>query len=113
MPKTFVAILLLALGAGAALGLPQARARLSVRREADTAGRPIQVATGGYASSRACQACHPREYATWRQSYHRTMTQVATPESVEASFDRVRVDQVNGRPMFLERRGRELWAEIR
>jgi hypothetical protein len=40
------------------------------------------------------------------------MTQVATPETVLAGFDRVRIDQVNGRPMLLEQRGRELWAEI-
>ena len=40
------------------------------------------------------------------------MTQVATPESVVADFDDVRVDQVPGRPMRLERRGRELWADL-
>ena len=40
------------------------------------------------------------------------MTQVATPESVVASFDDVVVTQVNGRAIRLERRGRELWAEL-
>jgi hypothetical protein len=38
------------------------------------------------------------------------MTQVATPESARATFDGVTVDGVHGRPMRLERRGRELWA---
>jgi len=46
--------------------------------------RPIQIAEDGYASSRACQACHPGQYAAWHASYHRTMTQVATPETVRA-----------------------------
>jgi hypothetical protein len=74
--------------------------------------RPIQIAEDGYASSHACQACHPGQYAAWHASYHRTMTQVVTPETVVANFDGVRVDAVDGRPMFLEQRGRELWAEF-
>ena len=74
--------------------------------------RPIQIAEDGYASSQACQACHPGQYAAWHASYHRTMTQVVTPETVVADFDGVRVDAVDGRPMFLEHRGRELWAEF-
>src|SRR5439155_2587583 len=35
-----------------------------------------------------------------------------TPDTVAADFDRVRVDAVDGRPMFLEQRGRQLWAEF-
>jgi Cytochrome c552 len=89
-------------------------AREGVHRvpERAIADRPIQIAQNGYASSQACQACHPGQYATWHASYHRTMTQVAAPETVVASFERVRVDAVDGRPMFLARRGRELWAEF-
>jgi hypothetical protein len=34
-----------------------------------------------YASSAACQECHADQYASWRRSYHRTMTQVATPRT--------------------------------
>jgi hypothetical protein len=40
------------------------------------------------------------------------MTQVATPETVRADFDGVHVDDVPGRPMRLERRGRQFWAEF-
>jgi cytochrome c554/c'-like protein len=89
-------------------------ARDGVRRTPERAipDRPIQIAEDGYASSQPCQACHPGQYATWHASYHRTMTQVATPETVVADFDRARVDAVDGRPMFIERRGRELWAEF-
>src|SRR5215469_3555450 len=35
-------------------------------------GRP-----GGYVSSDRCLACHPDEYHSWHQSFHRTMTQLA------------------------------------
>lgn len=40
------------------------------------------------------------------------MTQLATPESVLADFEGVRVAAVHGRPMVLERRGDEFWAEF-
>jgi len=75
-------------------------------------GRPIQVAEAGYVSSDTCRACHPSQYATWHRSYHRTMTQVATPDTIAASFDGVTVDAVPGSPMVLEQRGRELWADF-
>jgi hypothetical protein len=67
--------------------------------------RPIQVAEDGFASSQSCQACHPDQYASWRASYHRTMTQVAGPETVRADFANVTVGDVHGRPMTLAVRG--------
>jgi len=88
------------------------RVRASAVPEAQVGNRPIQVATDGYSSSQTCKACHPSQYAAWYGSYHRTMTQVATPETVVADFDNVRVTDVNARPMLLERRGRELWADF-
>ena len=68
-------------------------------------GRP-----GRFTSSNTCRACHPAQYASWHTSYHRTMTQVAGPETVVADFDSVTVAHVHGRAMTLERRGREFWA---
>jgi predicted CXXCH cytochrome family protein len=41
----------------------------------------------GYVRSERCQACHPREYTTWHDSFHRTMTQVATPETMLGKFE--------------------------
>ena len=63
--------------------------------------RPNQVAEDGFTSSTACRACHPDQYATWKASYHRTMTQVAAPGAVRADFDGVTVADVHGRPMSL------------
>lgn len=74
--------------------------------------RPIQQNAGGYVSSDTCRSCHPNEYATWHTSYHRTMTQVASPESVRADFNAVQVDAVHGRPMRLTREGARFFAEF-
>lgn len=59
--------------------------------ETAVTNRPIQVPTGGYVGSAECRSCHPHNHATWHDSYHRTMTQVATPESVLGDFDDVRL----------------------
>jgi hypothetical protein len=70
--------------------------------------RPIEERVDGYTSSQACRACHPDQYASWHDSYHRTMTQPASAESVLAPFDG-RVVEI-GRRYRLERRGDEFWA---
>ena len=82
------------------------------KRESEVINRPIQETGNGYVSSRTCQACHPAEYETWYGSFHRTMTQIATPETVRADFDEVLVENVHGEPMQLERNGNEFWAEF-
>jgi hypothetical protein len=50
-------------------------------------GRPHEVVAPTFVSSRSCLPCHPREYDTWRASYHRTMTLLATPAAVRGAFD--------------------------
>ena len=74
--------------------------------------RPVQVAGDGYVTSETCRSCHPAQYDTWYGSFHRTMTQVATTETVRADFDGVRVERTHGRPMWLERNDDEFWAEF-
>ena len=73
--------------------------------------RPIEVQEDHYVSSRTCRACHPRAYATWHASYHRTMTQVATPQSVVGDFDGVEL-RFAGRTYRLERRGDSFWVDM-
>src|SRR6267142_7049367 len=94
----FLGILTVSVVAGAA----SIARRDRVVSEARVTGRPIQLEGDGYVSSKACQACHPSQYASWHRSYHRTMTQVATPDTIAASFDGVTVDAVPGSPMVLE-----------
>lgn len=42
---------------------------------------------GEWTTSRSCRACHPAEYATWHQSYHRTMTQPASAATIVAPWE--------------------------
>jgi len=57
--------------------------------------RPRPSETSRYVSSSACLPCHPGEHASFRRTFHRTMTQDATPTTVLAPF---------------ERRGDEVWT---
>ena len=59
---------------------------------------PEQTMGEGFATSGTCQSCHPAQYDAWHRSYHRTMTQAATPSTVLGRFDDV----------VLEDRGHEL-----
>ena len=72
--------------------------------------RPIEVRNDGYVSSNACRSCHPSNYGSWHASYHRTMTQIATPEAILSDFDGV---VLNSGPheYHLRRRGDEFWVE--
>jgi formate-dependent nitrite reductase cytochrome c552 subunit len=74
-----------------------------------TSDRPVEISGDRYVSSRTCRACHPSQYASWHASYHRTMTQLATAESVATSFDGVRVE---GGQMSLSVERGQLWAEF-
>ena len=65
----------------------------------------------GFLSSAKCRACHPTQHATWYASFHRTMTQVATPETVVGDFEDVTLESRN-RTYYLERRGNEFWAKL-
>src|SRR5687767_10698287 len=62
--------------AGAVLWSSGIRERETARRAA-LAGLPREGRPGGYVSSDSCRACHPKEYRSWHDSYHRTMTQYA------------------------------------
>ena len=86
----------------------QARARRTATEER-VAVSPTKSNDGGYVSSDACKACHPGEYASWHRTYHRTMTQVATPETVLGDFDDVKLEYF-GKQFHLEKRGDEFWV---
>ena len=106
---SFLALLLLA---SAALGIAGVATRDQPPVESRITDRPVQRPDQGYASSDVCRACHPSQYASWHASYHRTMTQVATPATAIPDFNRQTVSGVHGRPMLLHERGQELWAEF-
>jgi Cytochrome c552/Cytochrome c554 and c-prime len=105
-------VFLILLAASAALGITGAATLDPRPPEHQIAGRPVQQREDGFVSSDACKACHPNQYDSWHASYHRTMTQVATPETALTSFAGLTIENVHGRPMRLSTRGRELWAEF-
>lgn len=99
-------------GVGAAilaLGLLLA-ARPIAHPSAPPADIPLEIHKDGYVSSGTCRACHPRQYDTWRGSFHRSMTRVAAPETVRGDFSRQTVT-AQGLLYRLERRGDEFWVE--
>ena len=46
----------------------------------------------GFVRSETCASCHPREHQSWFKSFHRSMTQVASPETVLGNFDDVELE---------------------
>jgi predicted CXXCH cytochrome family protein len=64
--------------------------------------RPRADPASPYVSSSACVSCHPAEHASFARTFHRTMTQDATPKTVLAPFER-RGDEVfaDGRRVVL------------
>ena len=81
-------------------------------REREVTERPIRAPQDGYVSSDTCRSCHPREYATWHASHHRTMTQVVTPDTLPAPLDGVEMTY-RDKGFRFEERGDEVWVEIR
>ena len=73
--------------------------------------RPIEVRQDGYVSSSTCKACHPSQYSSWSESYHRTMTQFATPQTVVPNFNGVELQAEEG-VYRLEQQGDEFWADM-
>ena len=73
-------------------------------------GRPIQVSDGGYVSSEACKTCHPKQHASWQLTYHRTMSQAVTAETVIADFDEVHL-QLDDQAYALTRDANAFWVQ--
>ena len=64
-----------------------------------------------FESSATCRKCHPGEYASWHQTFHRTMTQRALPGNVMGDFDGSTISS-DGLEYRVFRRGEEFWAEM-
>src|SRR5688500_8972952 len=79
--RTGAVLLFLAVLAGSAVLFGLSTSATIKNQQAKSKVLPIPERPGGYVGSNRCQACHPREYASWHESYHRTMTQVATPDT--------------------------------
>lgn len=73
--------------------------------------RPIEWNQRGYVGSDTCLSCHPHEHATWQASYHRSMTRIATPDTVIGDFNNVELT-LNNASIRLQQRGDRYFADI-
>jgi predicted CXXCH cytochrome family protein len=100
---------------GLVCALASVGARVARRGEAGRAAALARatpaVGRAGYVGSGACAACHPGEHASWAASYHRTMTQLAGPDSVRGAFDGRALHGPDGEYAAL-RRGDEFWVRM-
>ena len=48
---------------------------------------PRVVNHDDYVGAQTCIACHQEQHNSWFASYHRTMTQIASPVAIQADFD--------------------------
>ena len=72
--------------------------------------RPLAERGDGFVSSASCRSCHPGEHGSWHASFHRTMTQVATPDTVAVELDGVKLE-LDGRHFSLRRDGNRYLAK--
>ena len=81
---------------------------LDARREAipTVASDPLPVIgpRDDFVGSSACRDCHRKNHASWHQTFHRTMTQEASTETVLAPFDGVTLES-RGRRYELSQAG--------
>ncbi|MBK8266661.1 MAG: hypothetical protein IPK80_35720 [Nannocystis sp.] len=110
----FVGAALVAAAAAAAILGAQARTRRwpEARRSAAELASMTPARRGdGFVGSGACAACHPSEHRSWAGSFHRTMTQLATPAAALAPFAGETLRGVDGEYRAF-RRGEELWVAM-
>lgn len=73
--------------------------------------RPRVRLTSGYAGSDACRDCHVRNHETWHASWHRTMTQVPSADTVVPDFRDVTLT-VDDRRYVLSQDDDGYWVEL-
>lgn len=62
-------------------------------------------ADGGYASSKACAACHTSEFHAWAQSQHAFAMANATPQTVRGDFGNTTIAHAGAHARFFKRDG--------
>lgn len=85
--------------------------RISTETDLAPQDRPVTREEVGYVTSDSCAACHPSQYDSWHGSYHRTMTQLATPETLQGELDGLELE-LQGRRYRFERSSDQYWVEI-
>lgn len=73
---------------------------------AHESARPLIHRDGGYVGADTCRDCHGEHFESWERTFHSTMTQRASPESVLGVFDGRAVTYENQTARPTERDGR-------
>jgi hypothetical protein len=87
----------LAVAAALAVGHDPRRAEASL---------PLHARDADYVGASACLACHPDHHASWRRTYHATMTQLPSRSTVLGRFDGNAVTLFGSSATPIERDGR-------
>jgi predicted CXXCH cytochrome family protein len=91
---------------------PPAPAQQAAARSEDFQQTLPQVhGPAGYVGSAACRECHEDQFTSWHRSYHRSMTQVASEQTVLADFDNVVLTTDNAR-FTLNKKAGEFWVRM-
>jgi len=65
----------------------------------------------GYVGSKTCRSCHEDQFESWHRSYHRTMTQIAAPDTVKADFHNLALTN-DGTRFVLSQKSNEFWVHM-
>ena len=52
-----------------------------------SASTEVDFHNGSYSGAQQCKDCHVEQFDSWRKTYHSSMTQEASPKSVQGEFD--------------------------
>ena len=72
---------------------------------------PYRRSDNEYVGSASCRECHTNEHKSWHDSYHRSMTQIMSPDTVKATFDGQALT-FGGERFTMHKRGNEYWTTI-
>ncbi len=73
--------------------------------------RPVKKQTPGFITSDSCRSCHPQHYASWKHSYHSSMTQLPDAESVQGDFEDAEA-HFEGATFRMMRKDSGYWVEM-
>ena len=88
---------------------PTMKVRQAVSDEQLQTATPNLTNHKNYVGAQVCAKCHQEEHHSWHSSYHRTMTQIASPETIKADFDG-REMKLGNTTYKIYRKGDEYWV---
>ena len=88
---------------------PTVKVRQAVSDEQLQTATPNLTNHKNYVGAQVCAKCHQEEHHSWHSSYHRTMTQIASPETIKADFDG-REMKLGNTTYKIYRKGDEYWV---